>query len=411
MADNMNQVHCGRRRRFGLIAVLALAGMTLAACGSSSPSSNSSAASPIAIGLSVAETGGEAIPSLTTGYEEAVAEANAAGGLDVAGVHHKVDLIILDNRSDPSLMSQQVHTLVLLDHAVALVSGCCDLNVAEAPLANALKVPLVGTDIPTDLMSEVNGAYSWDADVSFSTLATYLPKVIPILGSANKKVALIADNNPQGQAENALYEALAKAAGYTVTEASLVPVGTTDFSSFVNKAKTSDTDNLVVQMGSSDCFALWKQMKALGYQPKTAAANQCGAIPTWSTLGQLGNGAVIGLDWTPTSGLPDATKLAAIFNKSYPDDVVDQEQAVNSYTAMEILFSAIERARSTDPAKINAAIKTTDASFPLGTVKFDSDNNWSGTLFYGQWLNGKVVQVYPEVPGVKAEFPVGGLGQ
>jgi branched-chain amino acid transport system substrate-binding protein len=250
----MNQVCRGRRRRFGLIAVLALAGTTLAACGSSS--SNSSAGSPIVIGLSVAETGGEAIPSLPAGYKEAIAEANAAGGLDVAGVHHKVDLITLDNRSDPSLMSQQVHTLVLQDHAVALVSGCCDLNVAEAPLANALKVPLVGTDIPTDLMSNVNGAYSWDADVSFNSLATYLPKVIPTLGQANKKVALIANNNPQGQGENALYEGLAKAAGYTVTEASLVPVGTTDFSSFVNKAKTSATDNLVVQMGSSDCFAL-----------------------------------------------------------------------------------------------------------------------------------------------------------
>jgi branched-chain amino acid transport system substrate-binding protein len=409
----MNQIHRRLRRGFGLIAVLALAGMPLAACGSSSSNSSpgSSTGTQIVIGLSVAETGGEAIPSLATGYKEAVAEANAAGGLNVAGVHRKVDLILLDNRSDPSLMSQQVHTLVLQDHAVALVSGCCDLNVAEAPLANALKVPLVGTDIPTDLMSKVNGAYSWDASVSFSSLSTYLPKVIPALGPANKKVALIANNNPQGQGENALYEGLAQAAGYTVTEASLVPVGTTDFSSFVNKAKSSGTDNLVVQMGSPDCFALWKQMKALGYQPKTAAANQCGAIPTWSTLGQLGNGAVIGMDWTPTSGLPDAPKLAAIFNKSYADDIADQETAVNSYDAIEILFSAIERARSTDPAKINAAIKTTDASFPLGTVKFDSDNNWNGSLFYGQWQDGKVVQVYPEVPGVKVEFPVSGLGQ
>lgn len=387
--------------------------MTLAACGSSSSDSGSGsgATSPIVIGLSVAETGGEAIPSLPTGYKEAVAEANAAGGLDVAGVHRKVDLITLDNRSDPSLMSQQVHTLVLQDHAVALVSGCCDLDVAEAPLANALKVPLVGTGIPTDLMTKVNGAYSWDASVSFSSLVTYLPKVIPALGPANKRVALIADDNPQGQGENAIYEALAQAAGYTVTEASLVPVGTTDFSSFINKAKTTATDNLVVQMQSSDCFALWKQMKALGYQPKTAAANQCGAIPTWSTLGQLGNGAVVGMDWTPTSGLPDAAKLAAIFNKPYPNDVADQATAVNSYDAMEILFSAIERARSTDPAKINAAVKKTDASFPLGNVKFDSHNNWNGAFFYGQWQNGNVVQVYPEVPGVKAEFPVGGLGQ
>jgi ABC-type branched-subunit amino acid transport system substrate-binding protein len=409
----MNGLRRARLLTLSFAVISVSAGAALAACGSSSSGggnpTEASAVSPITIGLSVAQTGAEAIPSLATGYREAVSEANAAGGIEVGGTHRQIRLMVLDNRSDPSLLAQQVHTLVLQDKAVALVSGCCDLNVTEAPLANALKVPLVGTAIPTDLMAKVNGTYSWDAFVSLSSGADYFAKVLPSLGKTNGKVAIIGNNNPQGEAFEAGYIALAKASHYQITTTALVPVGTTDFSSVISNAKATEADNLVVQMTTPDCFALWKQMKAQGYQPKTVQANQCGAIPTWAELGTLGNGATIGMNWTPTSGLPEATRLASVFNRTYPNDVADQATAVNSYDAMEILLSAIKRANSTDPTKINDALPQTRGAFPLGMVKFDSHHNWNGTTFFAQWQNGRVVQVYPPVAGVHAEFPVGGL--
>jgi ABC-type branched-subunit amino acid transport system substrate-binding protein len=361
------------------------------------------------IGVSIELTGSEAIPQLPVGYQEAVNEANAAGGVTIAGVKHPLKLIILDNRSDTSLLTSQVHTLVLADHAVALVSGCCNLNVTEAPLANALHVPLVGTAIPTNLVSSVNGTYGWDVFVSLASPTNYFAKVVNSLGATDDKVALIANNNPEGEGQQAVFEAYAKAANFQVTAKALVPIGTTDYSSFIDQAKQTGADNLVVQMDSPDCFALWKQMKALGYQPKTALANQCGAIPTWRGLGSLGNGTLLGLDWTPQSGLPEAAKMASVFSRTYPNDVVDQEVAVNGYTAMEVLISAIEHANSVSPTAINTAIGETDGPFPLGIVKFDSQHDWGGSTINAQWQNGNVVQVYPPVPGVKAEFPVTGL--
>ena len=397
-----------------------------AACGSSSPTSAGSAATtsapssaagstkpasgtPIVIGLSIALTGSAAIPQLPVGYQEAVNETNSAGGITVGGVKRPLKLIVLDNRSDTSLMTSQVHTLVLQDRAVALVSGCCNLNVTEAPLANALHVPLVATAIPTNLVASVNGTYAWDVFVSLNSPTNYFAKVVTSLGPTDGKVALIANNNPEGEGQQAVFEAYAKAANFQVTAKALVPIGTTDYSAFIDQAKLTGADNLVVQMDSPDCFALWKQMKALGYQPKTALANQCGAIPTWRGLGNLGNGTLLGLDWTPQSGLPDAAKIASVFNRTYPNDVVDQETAVNSYTAMEVLISAITHANSVNPTAINTAIGETDGPFPLGTVKFDAKHGWGGSTFNAQWQNGNVVQVYPPVPGVKAEFPVSGL--
>ncbi len=415
--------HHHSRARVSLALILGLACLALAACGSSSKSSSGASSSsgsghasksgkpgaPITIGASMEETGAEAIPSLPVGYKVAVAQANAQGGIVVGGVRHKINFTLLDNRSDPSLLASQLHTLVLQDHAVALVTGCCDLNVAEAPLANALHIPLMGTAIPIDLMTKVNGQWAWDAFTSLESSLDYFTKVVPSLGKTDGKVAEIANNNPQGQGANGVYAAAAKAAHFTVTDSALVPAGTTNYSSFISKAKSTGADNLVVQMDSPDCFALWKQMKALGYHPKTIAANQCGAIPTWKTLGSLGNGAIIGLNWTPSSGLPNAGTLAATFGKTFPGDVADQEVAVNSYNAMELLFSAIEKAGSTVPAKINAAIGKTNGSFALGHVTFDSHHDFAGGSYLSQWQNGKVVQVYPKVSGVTPEFPASGL--
>jgi branched-chain amino acid transport system substrate-binding protein len=193
---------------------------------------------------------------------------------------------VLDNQSSISLLTEQVHTLVLQDHAVALVSGCCDLNVAEAPLANALKVPLVGTAIPNELIGKDNGTWAWNIYIDLFD-PTLFTAAVPSLGATNKQVALIASSDPEGEGANQVTTAEAAAGGYKIAAQSLVPVGTTDFSSFIEQAQKASAQVLVAQMPGPDCFALWKQMKALGYVPKVTVANQCGANPTWAQLGSL----------------------------------------------------------------------------------------------------------------------------
>ena len=398
-------------RRIGALLAASALIAGLAACSSSSGSTaggGQGKGSSITIGLSIAETGDEAIPTLLPGYQQAVAQANAAGGVLIGGTRHPVNLVVLDNQSSTSLLTEQVHTLALQDHAVALVSGCCDLNVTEAPLANALKIPLVGTAIPNELIGKDNGTWAWNIYIDLFDPGLFTTAV-PSLGATNKEVAVIGSSDPEGEGANEVTAEEASAGGYKVAVKSLVPIGTTDFSSFIEQAQRADAQVLVAQMPGPDCFALWKQMKALGYVPKVTVANQCGANPTWSQLGSLGNGALLGMNWTPTSGLPDAQAVAATFNKTYPGDVVDQEAAVTSYTAMEVLLAAISRAGSTSASAINAAIGQTNGSFPLGTIKFDASHDWSGSTFLAQWQNGKVVQVYPKAAGATAEFPPSGL--
>src|SRR4051812_6441629 len=119
-----------RSRARAAIVAACLMGLGVAGCGGSG-SDGTGSGGPITIGASVGLTGEQSLPQLVTGYKQAVAEVNDAGGIQVGATRRKVKLSVLDNRSDPNLLGNQVNELVLKDHAVALVSGCCALNVFE----------------------------------------------------------------------------------------------------------------------------------------------------------------------------------------------------------------------------------------------------------------------------------------
>jgi branched-chain amino acid transport system substrate-binding protein len=58
------------------------------------------------------------------GYEHAVAEINAAGGIAIDGVQRKVRLIIRDDKTDANVAASNIDTLISADQAVALLGSC-----------------------------------------------------------------------------------------------------------------------------------------------------------------------------------------------------------------------------------------------------------------------------------------------
>lgn len=60
---------------------------------------------------------------LRDGYQLAVQEANAAGGVEIDGVQRQVELRIYDDKSDASISPSLLERLIAVDGAVALLSG------------------------------------------------------------------------------------------------------------------------------------------------------------------------------------------------------------------------------------------------------------------------------------------------
>ncbi len=393
------------RRWLPVLAVVALAATACAGNATEAKSSSGSGSGPIVIGTSMALSGQINLQQIRDGYQMRVDEVNKAGGIQIGGKKRKLDLKVLDNRSDTTTMGQQVRTLVLQDGAVGLLGSCCQQNIDMQGQADALKTPLVQVALPVELLPKGKG-YAWD---SFQSLADGAKGFYDLAGgqSTNKKVLIVTNNDAQGKGTADLWSGTGKDAGFDIAATKAVPTGTTDFSEVIGAAKSTKSELLVAAMTPPDCFAMWKQMKALGYAPKLAIGLQCAQTPGWASLGALGDGTLVQTNWTKTSGLPDAQKIIDAYGAKYPN-VNELGSVAAGYHAASILIAAIEKAGSTDKEAINKAISETDLSSTLGPVSFSGKNTSVTPTFLAQWSNGNIDQVWP-AKGAQPVKPLSGL--
>ena len=413
---------------FGILAPLVLT----AGCGGTTKDSSSSAAAgtsgadassaggggsgpDIVLGSSLSMTGplGQFGVALQAGYEQKISELNAAGGLGVGGSKRKITLTVLDNRSDPNTATQQIRELVLKDSAVALLGACTPpIVVPEALAAEQQKVPIVSSCNPVRAFQAGNTGgwkYAWDLFFDEGDQATTVMKAL-VMGTSNKKVAIFTDTEPDGVAERGLYKDAAKTAGLDVVGDYSFPVGTTDFSSFINDAKANGAQLLAGQMIPPDGIALWKQMKALTFSPALAFVAKASSGQSWTqALGPIAEGTLSDAFWTPATGKANSAQLVDTLGKKFPNDLGDLNIAVLGYTVAAVVTDGIKAAGSTDAAKVNEAIGKTSGDYPLGTIAFAATHTATTPYLVTQWQNGNTVQVLPVDPAIKLQAPAKGL--
>jgi branched-chain amino acid transport system substrate-binding protein len=389
-------------------ALAAVLTLTTAACGGDSGSGGGGDdGGDIVIGSSISLSGGIALPQIVDGYQMAVDEVNAAGGLDVGDSTRQVSLEVLDNRSDTNTMIQQVRSLVLEDEVVALLGSCCQQNIDMVAQADSLQVPLVMGALPVELLPETQG-WAWD---SFQSLADGATGFFELADQANsnKKTVIITNNDAPGVATAELWSSIAADSGYDVAVTAAEPAGTTDFSDAISQAQSADAQVLIAAMTPPDCFALWNQMSALAYEPVVAIGLQCAQTPGWAELGEVGDGTLAISHWTPTSGLSQAEQIEAEFGEKYPN-VNDLASVALGYHEAMLLLQAISDAGSTEREAINEAIgNLADFESALGPVQWE-DNKSVTPTFIGQWdAEGGFTQVWPAEGADELRFPVPGL--
>ncbi len=235
-----------------LAAVLSLA-LLASACASQS-SGSSGTGDSITLGASLSLTGalGSFGVDQQAGYQQQIADINAAGGVKIGGTSHQVKLVVLNNQSDPTTASQQVRDLVLKDGAQALLgAGTPPITVPQALVAESLKVPYLTTNTPVGAFaagSKTGYKYSWDMFFSEPEQASDIIAAVDRF-STNHKIALFTDNEPDGVVERPLYKkAAAAAVGDKVVGDFSFPVGTTDHTSFITTAKAKGAQIVVGQM-------------------------------------------------------------------------------------------------------------------------------------------------------------------
>ncbi len=399
-----------RRRRFAGVAAIAAAAALISACGTagSTSSSTGSSSGPITIGASVPVSGQLAAfgEFVKWGYQHAVAQVNAQGGVMVAGKRRKINLVILDDQSDPNTDSSNVQQLISQDKASAILGSCTPALVnAGALISERKQIPEVtGCDPIESFTSVTHWTHVWDLFFHEPALAALPFQALAANTSAtNKKVAILHDNGPDGLTVGGkIWPAMAKQFGYDVVLNQSFPTTATNFSTIVTQAKASGADVVLIDAATPQAVSIRKQMQSVNFTPKLLDIEK-GAEPQQfaTTLGKLSNGVLVGGYWDPSFPFPGASTLRQAF-ESQTHQTWSQHIA-DSYTAAQVLMDAITRAGSTDPTKLNTAISQTKKTYVTGPITFNAQHYAALPVVEDQWQNGQSKVVFSTNPKIKPD--------
>lgn len=333
------------------------------------------------------------------GYETAVNDLNKAGGITVDGKKMPVRLVIRDDKTDPNVTASNTETLIAREGAVAMLGSCTPALVnAGALVAERRKVPLVAGCNPLMAFKSVRKwKYAWSIFFDEDDLSSAPFKMMADYGLAtNKKIAILADNGPDGFVVGGkLWPAQASAGGFDVVHRTLFPVDSQQFSSMITQAKAGNAEVVLVDAIPPQAIALRKQMAAAGLAPKLLVIEK-GAEPEMfaQALGKLADGVLVGGYWDPSFPYPGAGDLAKRFITETRQS--QSQHIADSHAAAQVLLDAIASAGKLDREAINAAIGKTNKSYVVGPVKFDADNASRIPITMMQWQSGKAVVVWPK---------------
>jgi branched-chain amino acid transport system substrate-binding protein len=344
------------------------------------------------------------------GYEHAVAEVNAAGGITIDGVKRKVKLVLRDDKSDPNAVAANIDSLISADKSDALLGSCTPpLIIAGAIAAERNRTPFVTGCAPlVSFRAAKQWTYAWALFFDDAQLAETPFKTLKDLAvTTNNKVVILHDNSADGLVIGGeMWPKFAASYGYQVVDRIEFPIDTTNFEASLQRAKNSGADVLLVDTITPLMVSIRKQMAALGYTPKVLVMEK-GAEPAQfaEAVGALADGVLVGGYWDVSFPYPGAKELGEAFTKETNRTV--SQHIADSYTAAKVLLDAIAAAGTLDKEKVNAAIGTTDKIYPVGPVKFANNHSAPLDVVTTQWQKGEVKVVWPKERGTaELMFPV-----
>jgi len=332
------------------------------------------------------------------GYEIAVQQINAAGGVTVGGKKMQLELVMLDDESDPTKTVARLETLASQGVVAYLGGFGSDLHAAAASIADKNKIPYCGVAFALNGIHKQGLRYLFSPfpkspDLTKETFAL-LDGTIPA-AERPRKVALFIERTDWGKEMATLWENEAKQHGYQIVASGEYAPGSKDFSDLILKAKSAGAEAVFALPSPPDGMAIVKQMKELDFSPKVYLFIRAPDPPVWSqNLGKDGDYVLLSPGWHFAAKYPKVAELNEAHQKlaNRPADPI----VGPSYACVQILADAISRAGSLDRDKIRDAIAATNMTTVVGPVRFRPDGTGEVKVFFQQWLKGKQELVWPK---------------
>jgi branched-chain amino acid transport system substrate-binding protein len=325
----------------------------------------------------------------------------------------KVEVVFADNQGSPATGQNQTLRLITEEKVVAITGAYqSGITLTASAIAEKYGIPFVnGESVAANLTER---GFKWFFRVT--PIATDFARVyydflteMKAAGAKTDNIALVHDTTEYGASVAGTITKAFKEKGLAIAQDVAYTTNATDVQSQVLQLKEKKPDVIIMISYTSDAILLAKTMQALDYKPPMLLADDAGySDPSFiKAVGKISQGAFNRSSWSVGApGSPTAI-IAKLYKEKSGDEMDDT--AARQMQGFFVLCEAIDRAGSTEPAKIQAALKATDLKpdqIMMGYKGVRFDDKGQNTLASGliiQLQDGEnYVPVWPKPSAEKA---------
>jgi branched-chain amino acid transport system substrate-binding protein len=410
-------------RRFSAVLVAAF---VLAALGGPMPTRAAEPPAEIVIGSILPLTG----PSAQTGAGLRTAQLLAQdlvnghvsyplpmvgkSGLPHLG-HARIKLVFADSQGKPDQARAAAEQLITQEHAVALIGTYASSTTATASqVAERYGIPFLNPDSSAPGLTARGLKWFFRATPNDATFADNFYQFLAELKKQKKadvkRVAIVGEDGLFGTGASDAEEQIGKKLGYDIVTRIAYPATTTEVNAEVQKVKAATPDVVMIASYLPDSLLYMRGFKEQGVPLKAILAQDAGFIDPGfvRTLGADAEGVftreVFSLDIKHRNQA--VPLIDQLFRQRFAGKPLDGNSA-RDFMGVLVISDAIDRAGSTKPDAIRAALQATNIPgkltlMPWNRIHFDANGqNDGGVGIIEQVQNGKYETVWPFDVAVK----------
>ena len=323
------------------------------------------------------------------GYRLATEQANQAGGVN----GKKVDLVVEDDRSDPTTAANATEKLITQDRVLAILGSYgTAASVTSSDVAEKHHVPNLVGHCSEARCATRNTRYFFDINsggpAREQVVSDFVAEILK-----PETVSLVHTSDAWTKEGTETVSRTLSERGIAVKDNLEFPAAAPDISAQITKLKASQADAAVVYAYDADLATFMRQTQELAVNPKYIL------FPADLTTSK----AAAGIDFDSVLmadewflGFPGEAnaRYEQLYRDTYPQDVPDRF-AVKAYTAAEVLVDALKRSGSLQPEAIRDALAATNMPTPMGETRFKPDGQRIGTNVVFQIQENKPIILYP----------------
>lgn len=291
----------------------------------------------------------------------------------IGGKRAKFELLSEDDQGDPKTGVTVAQKLV--DKEVRVVIGHYNsgVSIPASRIYNQAGIPMITAASTNPQLTKAGFSNVFRLTANDNVMGAAMAEYAAANGV--KRVAVIDDRTAYGSGVAGVFSQTATKLGLSVVTHEFTNDKAVDFSSILTKIRGLKPDAIFFGGYYAQAAALARQMKQLNVQGLLLGGDGlCSNEVVPLGASQMEGRYFCAQGGKPLDSLPDGPSFRERFKKTFKVDI--DAYAPGFYAATMVAARAMQIAGTDEPARVIAALKTSNFDSILGPVRFDSAGEW-----------------------------------